>query len=269
MKTLKVILVIALVLVTALYGFSSIYQNISGNDVAPQIQCGQDLLEISVQDPETVLLQGLTASDEQDGDLTDQIMVSGISKLISADTAKVTYLVFDSDDNMASYTRRVRYTDYRRPTLEITEPLVFSAKDTSLVIENLRATDVIDGDISDSIRISTLSTTEDSNVYSVTAQVTNSMGDTTQIALPVIVESTDPTRPVISLTEQLVYLEEGQSFNAQNYLLSLSTSSGRIATTEVSAEHQVDTGTPGTYWVYYRYSSGTAAALSILTVVVQ
>ena len=56
---------------------------------------------------------GITAWDDQDEDLTGEIMVDHISTLISANTAKITYVVFDHADNASKLTRTVAYTDYK------------------------------------------------------------------------------------------------------------------------------------------------------------
>lgn len=268
MKILKILLLVLLAVTTALYGVTTILHKSSGKDIGPSIQSSLDLLEVSAAHTQDDLLAGLSASDEQDGDLTDRIIVAGVSKLISQDIAKVTYLVFDSDDNMASYTRRIRYTDYHRPTLEVTEPLIFPSQSAVALVENLRATDVVDGDISESIRISTLSSTDDSNVFAVVAQVTNSMGDTSRVRLPVIIAESDPNHPVITLSRQLVYLDAGSSFDPDEYFVSATQSGSRVSADAVTVEHQVDTGTPGTYWVYYRCSAGGASGLAILTVII-
>ena len=268
MRILKTLLIILLAVTFGLYITTAVYQRISGVNEPPVISCGQEVLEVSVSHSGSDLLAGVTASDPQDGDLTDRVILGGVSKLISDDTAKVTYLVFDSDDNMASCTRYIRYTDYHRPTLELTDPLVFASEDSVSLLSAIRAVDVIDGDISDSVRISTLASTERTGVYAVSAQVTNSMGDTAQVKLPVIIQEDSSARPVIRLTDYLVYLEQGSSFNAVNYLSSLRVGSQSMAITAVTIDQQVDTGTPGTYWVYYSYSEGGLTGLAILTVVV-
>lgn len=269
MRTIKILLVILLLVTTGLFGITTIHQRTSGVRVRPEIRCDQTTLEISVQQPEADLLVGLTATDEQDGDLTDQIMVAGISKLISQDTAKVTYLVFDSDNNVASCTRQIRYTDYHRPILEVTAPLSFTAESSSAILQNLRAADVLDGDISSAIRISTLSDTADSNVLAVVVQVTNSLGDTSRVKLPVIIMDSDPSRPVITLREQLIYLEQGSRFDPADYLRSVTQAGHSLSTEDIAIENPVDTTTPGTYWVYYRYASDGSTGLAVLTVIVQ
>lgn len=266
MKALKTVLLLLLVVTFSLYITTAVYQSLSGVHDAPTIRCSQEILEVSVRDQESALLSGVTAADEQDGDLTDQIIVGSISKLISDDTAKVTYLVFDSDDNGASCSRYIRYTDYHRPTLSISEELAFASKESAAMLARIQAFDVIDGDISDSVRISTLASTDTSGVYSVTAQVTNSMGDTSLIKLPVIIREGNAARPVIRLTDYLVYLDQGSSFNPMDYLSSIRVEGQSLPLTAVTVEHQVDTANPGTYWVCYSYSSGGLSGLAILTV---
>lgn len=269
MRTIKVTLILLLVITCGLYAATSVYQQVSGVHDVPEIQCSQDTLQISVQQPQSDLLPGVTASDKQDGDLTSRVIVGGISKLINKDTAKVTYLVFDSDDNMASCVRYIQYTDYRRPTLEITEPLVFSAAESLDLIGRLRADDVIDGDISSSVRISALSTTDIAGVYSVTAQVTNSMGDTAQVKLPVIVTEDSASQPEIRLKQDLIYLQQGDSFNPLSCLTSVTLNGQNLSTSDVTVTDPVDTSVPGTYWVQYAYTSMGLHGLAILTVVVE
>ena len=178
MRTIKQVLIILLVLLAAGLIATSIYLGSSDRKDPPTISCPSEILEVSAGDDETALLSGITASDPQDGDLTDQVIIGGISKLISKDTAKVTLLVFDSDDNMGSCIRYIRYTDYQRPQFAINQPLVYASTEEVTLLNRLSATDVVDGDITKRIRVSTLASTNNSEVYDITIQVTNSVGDT-------------------------------------------------------------------------------------------
>lgn len=269
MRRIKLILILLLAATTGLFFFAKFQKAVSGVDVGPTMECDQELVNVSVKDGESALISGVTARDRQDGDLTDQIMVSGISKLINADTAKVTCIVFDSDDNMASLVRYIRYTDYQRPTIHMNGSMTFTDAESAQMIAMLSATDVIDGDISDSVRISMLKNTERSNVYSVTAQVTNSMGDTARVELPVILEETNPNRPVIKLSEYLVYLEQGSSFDPDSYIETITAQNRAFAASEVVIDNPVDVNEPGTYWVYYTHTANNITGMTILTVVVQ
>ena len=127
MRALRRTIFILFLVLSAAYIATLIYQGSSSHHEPPVIFCPQGVLEVSASDDEAVLLTGVTASDPQDGDLTNRVIIGGISKLISKDTAKVTLMVFDSDDNMAKLVRFIRYTDYHRPQFSVTGPLSFSS----------------------------------------------------------------------------------------------------------------------------------------------
>ena len=269
MKLLKITLILLLIAVVVLYGATMITQRLSGKDQGPEISCPEGILEVSVRDPESVLLAGVTASDKQDGNLTSRIQILSISKLITNNTAKVTYLVFDSHGNMDTLVRQIRYTDYSRPVFAIKRPLIYTKNEAIALLDRLQVTDVIDGDITGSIRGSALSATSDSNIYTVSLQVTNSMGDTSRLTVPVVLQDNTTYCPDIRLNSYLVYMAVGEAFNAQNYLTSLSTIEGAVDISNVQITSTVDTSTAGTYYVYYRYPYNGTMGLAVLTVVVQ
>lgn len=269
MRTIKQILIIALVLLVGGYIATNIYLGSSDRSDPPVISCPEGALEVSAQDDESVLLTGVTASDPQDGDLTSQIIISGISKLISNDTAKVTYLVFDSNDNMGSCVRYIRYADYRRPQFEVKEPLVYSTTEDVSVLSRLAAYDVVDGDVSDRIRVSTLSPTSNSELFNINIQVTNSIGDTAWLELPVLLLEYNPMRPTVNLSSQLIYIDAGSHFEPKDYLVSVDVPTGDASIDDVSIESTVNTNQPDTYQVDYSYNYNGNVGRSVLTVVVQ
>ena len=145
MRILRMLTAALLAVTAVLYIGNGLYTRLSGREVGPVIECPEEVLEVSIHDGEQALLTGVTARDKQDGDLTDRVMVGGVSKLIGGDRAKVTCMVFDSDDNMASLVRQVRYTDYRRPRISLRAPLVFaSEKEAKLLLEFAFVNEVID-----------------------------------------------------------------------------------------------------------------------------
>lgn len=269
MRTIKQVLIIALVVLLAANIATIIYQGTTDTKDAPVIHCPDGVLEVSASVSEAELLADVTATDRQDGDLTEHLMVASISKLISEDTAKVTYYVFDSDDNMASFVRRIRYTDYRKPRFDVKEPLVYTSSEEVEVLNRLSAQDVVDGDISEQIRISTLEATENPDIFNITIQVTNSMGDTAALELPVLRQDWDAQRPEVWLTEYLVYLDKGADFEPQMYVAAVEAANDEPELTDVQIESWVDTATPGTYRVYYTYTNDHSTGTAILTVVVQ
>lgn len=269
MRTIKQAIIILLVLLIAGHIGSYFYLGSSDRKIPPRITCPEEILEISASDSESVLLTGVTAVDEQDGDLTSKVTISGISKLVTNDTAKVTYIVFDSDDNMASCVRRIRYTDYHRPTFSVTEPLVYSVTEEPAMLARLKATDVVDGDISKNIRVSTLEPSENSEIFHVSIQASNSVGDTAWLRLPVLMLESDPLRPEISLSQSLLYIEKDTKFTPTAYLLNLQVPGAVVPLSDVTIDNSVDTGKEGTYYVTYTYTANGSTGTAILTVVVQ
>lgn len=271
MRIIKYLLALLLAVTALLFAMTEIRERVSGKSQGPSIVCDTDTVEISVRDGEDALLTGITARDPQDGDLTGSILVGGISKLITEDTARVTYLVFDSDDNMGTCTRYVRYTDYQRPRFRVDKPLVYTTAGPVRLQERITVLDDIDDPdaVQAALRVSSLWATENENVFSATVQVTNSMGDTARVSLPVIYRERGSKTPEIRLREQLLYLEAGSDFDPKDYLSAV-TSPGEIASVkDVKIDNPVDTSKPGTYWVWYTYTGPIHPGVAILTVVVQ
>lgn len=271
MKVFKIILLTLLAAVTAVYGFTAVQEKASGRNIGPTLSCPSEVLELSVNDGNDVLLAGVTASDKQDGDLTSHILIQGKSRQITDSMTEITYLVFDSDGNSASATRSIRYTDYESPKFAINQSLVYSSAVSIALLDRISALDCINGDITSYIRVgSSLASTGDPEIYTVDVQVTNSLSDTSRLTLPVVVYSSTSVHPVIKLTEYLIYLGQGSAFNAKSYLSSVESPRGEIlSTADVTIEGSVNTAVPGTYMIYYRYPYEGTTALAVLTVVVQ
>ncbi len=266
MRTLKTILIICLVLVTAAFAAGQVYSRVVADTVPPMITLDSDSITVSVEDGRDALLRGVTASDAKDGDLTGQIIVSGVSKLISNNTAKVSYMVFDMAGNMASATRYVVYSDYHRPRFMLTTPLVYSLGETVSITGRLQAQDAVDGDITSSIRVLSsdiISSTE--GVYNLTLQVINSLGDTAQVTLPVTIRAEADGDSAVKLRRYLVYAGLGDDFEPRNYIESASAGS----VSDVRIDSNVDTQSAGCYLVTYTVTVGGRSSSALMTVVVE
>lgn len=270
MRTIKQILIIALVVMLAANIATLIYQGTTDTTDPPRINCPAGILEVEPSVSEAELLADITAYDNQDGDLTSYVMVGGVSKLISDNTAKVTYLVFDSDDNMSSVVRKIRYNGYHKPRFEVDQPLQYNRNEEVDILSRLSATCAIDGDISELIRVSTLASVDENDnsditIYDVTVQVTNSKGDTASISLPVL-RMSNPLLPEVKLNKYLVYTSVGDEFDPQQYLVSAGVN-GNLE--DVKIQNWVDTSAIGVYRVYYTYTDEQGTGTAILTVSVQ
>lgn len=201
---------------------------------APQILIEEGELSISVKDPESALLEGVTAVDAVDGDVTDTIVIEsiyGIStsqeaavspirdsfttlpvNLTQIDRVKVTYAAFDQAGNVAKAERQICYTDYKSPKITLSAPLVFAYGSGFDVMDCIKAKDVIDGDISHLVKASLVSETSSLSAqgeHEAAFRVTNSLGDTTQLILPVEVYEADRYNAELKLKQNLVYLSAG------------------------------------------------------------
>ena len=265
MKILERVTVIVFVAVLAVFIGVKAYTRMAVDTTPPQISCDTDTIDISVSDPESVLLQGVTARDDRDGDLTGSILIRGVTNLLSGNTARVSYVVFDSANNMATCQRTIRYTDYEKPRFALSQPLIYPEGGPVMVLDKLSAADSAREDISDNISI----VSQNIDIYTagqyfLTAQVSNSQGDIESVVLPVII--TSAKKQLVELKEYLVYLDQGASFNSGSYVSSVKDSAGAAYDpSHLSVEGQVDTSVPGTYYVSYSFQTCTV----ILTVVVR
>ena len=262
MRRINILLIVLLIIVGAAFITGKIYTGFIVSDNIPSISCPNERIEVSVNADEKAILEGVTASDPEDGDLTSKVMIASISKLISADRAKVTYIVFDSDHNAAQATREIRYTDYTRPHFELKSPMIFTVGQSVTFDGKLSCTDVLDGDMTDSIRVSALDvSTSAAGNYTATVFVTNSMGDTAKVPIQIRMVEDATEERYVKLTKYIAYVKEGSVFNAEEYLVA--------GETGVEWSGEVDTSTKGSYFVTYTKNDGAAVITSILTVVVE
>lgn len=269
MRAIRRILVILLVLLIAAQIATTAYFNSQNRADPPVITCPDDILEVSALDKKSVLLTGVKAEDPQDGDITDRIILGGVSQLISEDMAKVTLLVFDSDNNMGSCTRVIRYRDYHRPRFTIISPLVCSPAEEISLSTRLSAEDVLDGDISDRIGISMITDTDNPEIKFITVHVSNSVRDTATLQLPLIQQEYDQARPVIKLRDHLIYVEKGDEVDPREYVISVQTLYGSGDVENVTLQGEFNTDESGVYHVFFTYDDEGHVGMAALTIVVQ
>lgn len=270
MKRLKIMVVLLAVLVVG--ANVMVIANTGGLDhTPPELTVPEQVLEISVTDPQEAYLAGVTAWDDRDGDLSEKVLVEHISQLTGKDTAKVTYGVFDQAGNGSTATRTIRFTDYTGPKFQLSQPLNFSLGRTVTLMDRLTAWDDLDGDITNKIRVSSANLSNDlEGIYRITAQVTNSLGDTHILELPVVLTEQTGAAPQILLTDYIVYMKKGDAFDPENYLDSVTDPNSKktVPLSQVEIQSQVDTAQAGTYDVVYSYEGEKENAQVILTVVV-
>lgn len=269
MKKLKILL---LLLALAVLGANVVvYLRQSGLDATPpEIHMDSELVEVSISDEPQAYLAGVTARDNRDGDLTDQVVVEHISQFVGDSTVKVTYAVFDRAGNAATASRDLRFTDYSGPEFRLLKPLRYHVGGTVTLLDRLTAEDPLDGDVTGKIRISSQNLSNDvPGVYYLGVQVTNSLGDTHVCQLPVQILEMKDGAPEIRLTEYMVYVKKDGEFDPRDYLGEVRDRGEYVGTSGVEIFSPVDTAVEGTYEVTYSYEGAAASSQVILTVVVR
>ena len=265
----------------ALFGYRAMAR-IRADHTPPEIRAEETLLEVSALEPRNALLQGVTASDNRDGDVTASLVVESVRLLRSDGTASVTYAAFDKAGNVGKYSREVRFSDYRSPRFSLSKPLMFSSASSYDVLNVIGAEDMLDGDITHRIRATVLDEVETglAGSHDVQFRVTNSLGEMVELVLPVEIYTPSLFEGSLTLTEYLVYLNQGESFNARSYLNefsvgreSVSLRSGVPEELKLTISGKVETGVPGVYVVDYQVErvqgNQTYTAYSRLIVIVE
>lgn len=218
---LSLVLLILCGLATAAY--HAIY--IMPDDTTPPvISVAPEIMDVSVNADEAVILQGVTAIDNKDGDVTSSIVIENVSKLAAGNNATVTYVAFDSAGNLTRAQRTLHYVDYISPVYSQTSALVYPVNSSPDVLAAMKAYDQVDGDLSARIKgtlVSAVASLNYPGVHDVEFRVTNSMGDTVYLTLPVEVYDTTSYNASVQLSQYLVYLKVGTPFNPASYLQNL------------------------------------------------
>ena len=285
LRRTKVFVILFFLISVGVWKGYDIYAGLQTDNSQPVITLASESVTVSVKDGDSAILEGVTAEDAGDGDLTDKIFIESRRNFIEKGKFNVTYAVADSDNHVARATREVVYSDYISPQFELTEPLEFpktkSAQEDVDIAANLSAHDIIDGDISNKIRISGEYTMSSHVVgdYPMEFVVMNSLGDT--VTLPVTVRISDQSStslPQIKLKEYLKNVPVGKVVDLDSMVESIEyrgvsyvraedgsyysedyNSSGEaivIPAGRISYSGEVDFKEPGVYEITYTYTDG-------------
>lgn len=270
MRYLRIVAFCVFVLSIVLFAWANLHYYSSTNTDIPTITSDTELLVVSTSEGKEALLKGLKAQDGTDGDLTNQIMVASISHFIEPNTVNVKYVVFDSANNFASYTRKVCFTDYESPRFSLHVPAVLTRGENFDILDHVKVIDCVDGDITGKIRVITnMVNIYSAGVYPVTLEVANSCGDLSQLILWVTVLEKENTA-TIELSDYIVYVDAGSEFDPSDYVNKVTNSHGTVLSKDnVQIRGSLDMNTPGAYRLEYRYEDQQAEGQTTLLVVVQ
>lgn len=256
MKYIKYGIIAIFIVIVMLFTINWFKDKNATNNNRPIIEMDKDIVEVSVKDGDDKLLKGVIAKDQEDGDISAEVIVESISQFVDKEEhiCNVTYAVSDSDNNVIKATRKVKFTDYKSPRFTLAQPLYFDVGDDLTTTAVLGAVDDRDGDISNKVKL--LASTVHSGTageYTITAQVTNSLGDTSKLKATVIIRQGNNLSPVITLTDNIVYIAKGDDFDPYKYIKNVKDNEGNsISTDSVDVvSSTVDSKNAGTYAVEF------------------
>ena len=283
MKRINVLLLMVLAVATGLFAGYHLWVHNRLDTVGPVLTIDEGILEVSVQDSEEALMQGIRAVDDRDGDVTATILVESIYGINDDNITTVTYAAFDRAGNVSKIQRQVRYKDYENPRFELYGSMTFTFGSGFDLLEYIGAVDVIEGDIGRRVHATLISDTKGITAqgrHQVKLQVTTNLGDTVEMVMPV--EVFDPEWYVadVELTDYMIYLERGADFKPRDYLKGfilrgefIDVHSMVPSDIELEISNGVNTNEPGVYEVSYILSKSlnlnTYSGIARLIVVVE
>ncbi|MDO4977723.1 MAG: hypothetical protein Q4E53_10740 [Eubacteriales bacterium] len=214
MKRLRLISFIILLCAIASVAYIRVKHGRGIDNIKPVITMEEDSLKVSVEDGPEVLLAGVTATDNKDGDVTDTLTIDNISNFQDG-KRYVTIAAFDRSNNVSKAVREIEYKDYRSPHFDITEPMVFRTGETRF-LAHTTANDIIDGDITGKIHFK-----DETDIYSDTGgsydavlQVKNSAGDIASLPLTIkITSGNEDLKPSVLLKHYVRYIKVNHKIN--------------------------------------------------------
>lgn len=287
MRKFRVFWLFAVAAIGALFGLYLVVQAVSEHDGGPVFSFPEGVLEVSIQDGDEALLEGVTAQDGRDGDVTGSILVEKISGFYGDRRRLVTYAAFDSDDNVTKAAREITYTDYTAPRLELKRSLRYHTGETLNTAELVGAWDCLDGDLSAKVKVKLESAvnTRTAGVYQIQFSVTNSAGDTQTLDTELEVYDAGLNEAAVNLSAYLLYYG-GEAPDYRSYLESVVAGGVRytfqegkniaggsdgstLSRDDIQVRSNVDPDTPGVYPVYLIYDEDGYQGSAQLLVVVE
>ena len=196
-------------------------------------------------------LAGVSAWDEEDGDLTDKITVSGSVDSDKAAVYLVNYSVMDSDGHSHRRNRMVLVENLRAKSIDFKglRPAILDLYQTFDPMAGVTAVDETDGDITGRIRVTNPVDTSKGGIYRVRYQVSNSQGAQKTRFKTVIVRNSLPQLTLDGWST----LELGQAFDPMAGVSAHDREDGDL-TDRITISGAVDPDIPGIYTLTYRVS---------------
>lgn len=154
-----------------------------------------------IQDAEFTIMDGITATDDRDGDLTSAIKINGEFDIHTPGTYTIVYSVSDSSGNEAQVTRQITVLekgksresrenkDIKAPVLTIPGDTVIKVGEEFDVRQGVSAQDEMDGDLTAEIQVIGEFDIHTPGTYVITYRVSDNAGNTATAERKITVES--------------------------------------------------------------------------------
>ena len=266
-KGLKITLTIVAVVLTVLSVLTVTFTDSKG----PKITVEQKSITYVNGDDKASLLDGVSAYDAVDGDVTVSLIVKDITVLNSGDTAKVTYAARDNRNNISEAYRIVTYVDsseyYSEPDdeamfQEITEGEVTEAEASAENTET-QATEEQAEPVEEATEETTEEATEEPKAEE-EPQKEEKPEESEKPQPKATDNKPEDKTPKITLKQKSVNINVGQTFNPSDYIKSKENASS------ISIDGAVNVMAPGTYPLTFKVTGPDGKTASeTLTVVVK
>lgn len=264
MKKIKICSILLFLISTVAFVGFRFYEGVAADRKAPVITAKEDTVRVSVEDEEAKLLEGVTAKDSRDGDVTDSLVIQSLSPFIEGTQRTVNYAAVDDSGNVGYFSRTMEYSDYQAPAFSLSSPLRFPMGSTINICEGLTASSVLDGDLSGSVKYSldrAISNAAPAS-YPVEFRVTDSAGRTSYLTTEIEVFDRAAESIEVSLSAYLIYLKPGDAFDPAAYYV------GADVEGDLSIQSNVNTAQAGSYYADYYVTNGARTGKTRLVVVV-
>ena len=238
----------------------------------PVIKCDSgEILEVPTKISDQELLEYVTAFDEEDGDLTENIIVERQNYFLEKGLTTVNFAVCDSDNNTVKLKKKIKFSDYNSPQIKLLDDLLISTSETIDFKNVASAVDKYDGDISGKIKIISPNYNNlKPGEYDINFKVTNSFSDTCDITVKAIVTDEDYSAASIKLSDYLIYTKIGETVNFRDYIKGVVGADGQNYSVSqiVIDDSEFDPEKAGTYNVFFSIKSGSSTVTKTRMIVV-
>ena len=200
-----------------------------------------------------LMLEGVTATDDRDGDVTDSVVIENIFPNDDRTGASVIYAAKDSHNNVTKVTRRVNYK---------------AAGDVTAPEENTEAegSDAAPAENAEAEGSDAAPAAEE-------AQQNDTEGVKNETNAKMEIEALPSESPRMYLNTYETTVKAGSELDKISYIKEITDDADSQETlfTEIQVDGEVDTATPGDYTLTYHVtdSNGNQSNMAVLTVHVQ